>query len=255
MTVRIRNLNPGPKTISVSFLVEGKNGKITNQAMSNLMRNRIKTTSTKHYRNALKQFSIVFRDSGVLSGTHGGARAVRFESGDGRPARILTKSWEALTRPYVRRAPLSTRVWHKRTVRSLSKKYDKHIHPERKKVSVLRTSINSTHRRGKVRAIYTIKFDKLPNRVVNTLIAAPFVQGSEAPATGFEAHNLNRNSSELMGYPEAADRIEYRWRLLRGKRRNGKPIRKKDIKSAARPFVARMSARLGKDMHTAIRKL
>lgn len=255
MTVRIRNLNPGPKTIPVSFLVEGKNGKITNQAMSNWMRNRIKTTSTKHYRNALKQFSIVFRDSGVLSGTHGGVRAVRFKSGNGRPARILTKSWAALTRPYVRRTPLSTRVWHKRTVHSLSNKYDRHIKPGSKKVSVMRKAIQSTHRRGKVRALYTIRFDKLPNRVVNTLIAAPFVQGSEAPATGFKAYKLNRNSSELMGYPEAADRIEYRWSLLRGKRRNGKPIRKKHIQSAARPFIARMSARLGKDMHTAIRKL
>lgn len=255
MTVRIRNLDPGAKVIPISFLVEGKNGKITNTAMSNFMRNRIKKTSTKHYRNALTQFSRVFRSSGVLSGTHGGARAVRFMSGNGKPSRILTESWAALTRPYVMRAPRSTRVWHKRTTNSLANKYDRHIHPKRKKVSVARAAVQPTHQRKRVRAIYTIRFDKLPNRVVNTLIAAPFVHGSEAPAQGFEAKKLNRNSSELMGYPEAADRIESRWRLLRGKRRNGKPIRKKQILSAARPFVARMSARLGKDMHTAIRKL
>lgn len=256
MTVRVRNLKSGTLTIPVSLLVEGKNGVITNPAITNMMRNRIKKTSVTHYRNTLTQLGRVFRDPAVLSGTHGGRRAIRFVNGEGAPGRILTERWAELTDQYVRRSPRSTRVWHKRTIKSLAKKYDRHIKPKSKKVSVKRSGIEPTHSRNRVRVLYTIKFDKLPNRVVNTLIAGPFVQGSEAAAAGFKAHKLNRNSSELMGYPEAADRIQYRWeRFFRGTRRNGKPVRRKDIKSAARPFIARMSARLGRDMHTAIRKL
>jgi hypothetical protein len=238
----VRNLAPKQLTIGVSFLVEGSNGKITNTALSTMMRNRLKKTSVRHYRNTLTQFSNIFGRSGVLSGTHGGHRAVSFKNGEGKAGKIVTTKWQPLTPAYVRRKPRSTRVWQKRGLGSgLAKHYDTDIQPKRLGVSVRRTAIERSHHRNRVRAIYKIKFDQLPNDVVNRLIAAPFVNGSETPARGFKAFELDRNSSALMGYPEKAQR--------RG-RKGGTSAR-----PVNRPFIARLSARLGRDMHTAIRKL
>ena len=241
MTVKVHNRNPHKLDIPVSLLLDGKNGRILRPILAELKRRKIQSTSTKHYRNALSQLRIIFRSAGVMSGIGGGAQTVPFKDGEGRGHTMRTTQWAPLTQRYAARRPVSRRYWKKRTQNSLASYYDADVKTKAHKAKVAKTKIEPPRRGNRVRIHYLVNFTKLPNDVVNTLIALPFVVGRESPARGFKAYKLNRYSSELMGYPEKAQRLG---------RKGGTSAR-----PVNRPFVARLSSRLGQNMHTAIRKL
>lgn len=241
MTIKIYSKGKHDLELPIAKVLKGKNGKRLRPALEGLLHGKLEAIATRHYQNMLVQVGHVLRDPGVLTGTGGGSRTVPYKDGENKGHRIHTVIWPALTARYVATKPISRRMWHKRTTKSLSARYGREIRPQSKKATVARGKVDNVRVGNHVRVHYVIDFSKLPNRVVNTLLAAPFVVGRESPANGFKAHSLNRNSSELMGYPEKAQRK---------KRKGGKSARR-----ANRPLVARLSSSLGQDMHRAIRKL
>ena len=243
MTVKIVNLKPQKITIPISFIVAGKNGKIVDTQLANRTRDKLKRTTTRHYRNVLRQLGNAFASPSILSGTHGGHRIIPVKDGEGKNRRIRTTNWHPLSDNYAASSPRSTRVWKKRRANGLSASYNRGVNIKSKKTSVKRSGVKKASRKDTVRVHYIIKFDKLhqTSTVLNSLIAAPFVYGRESLARGFTKPGIRRNTSELMFFPEKASRVKDR--------------RRKSHYPANRPFVVRLSSRLGKEMNHAIRKL
>ena len=141
-------------------------------------------------------------------------------------------------------------MWRK--TGKLSKNYNKEVLHHNAKGFIAYSKSDPIVKRGRYRVVHTLRFTKLPN-VANKLIAESFVFGNDGPSKGFKAYGLNRESSDLMGYPEAARRI-FRFRSASSRNSSESHLLRVG-KPANRPFIAQLSGRLGREMHRAVRKL
>lgn len=239
----------GPTRIDLATFFVGSNRRAIEPAIKRKKR-QIASSATLHYRNALSEVGHVLSSGQHLRGTGGGARIIRFRDGAGKSRRLRTGAWPALTAGYRNRDPKSSRIWNKRG--QLSKFYRQDVHPKSAKAFIVKSTSRPASRSNRLRVTMVVGFSSLPNNTVETLIAETFVNGSSGPAQGFKARGLNRKSSELIGYPEAARRVfrnRGRSSTLKSELRLslGKPVN--------RPFVAQLSGRLGREMHKALRRL
>lgn len=252
MAVRVTasSTSKGNPALYLAALTSGKNRPITDAILRKFKKKKIEAVATAHYRNALGVIGNALANQLLMSGTGGGTRLIRFHDGAGRGHTLKTKSWAPLSKRHISRAPRSKRMWRK--TGKLSKMYNKEVLHHNAKGYIAYSKSDSVVRRGRYRVRHTLRFTKLPN-VANKLIAEAFVFGNDGPSKGFKAHGLNRESSDLMGYPEAARRI-FRYRSASSKTSSESHLLRVG-KPANRPFIAQLSGRLGREMHRAVRKL
>jgi hypothetical protein len=187
---------------------------------------RLQRTYAAHARNALVQIGQAL-NFGAPGGLSAGPRHFTAVTPDGEVVSITTPSFDALTPGYARRNPKSVVMWRKRKPRGLSRFYSR----AGKKVVVTVHDLPylRSHHKGKVRIGFGIRLEDTFKPMVRTLIMEPFVSGDETEANKFKAKGLGRDSVSLLGYPEAG------------------PYK--------RPFVAQLSAALGRRALTALRRL
>jgi hypothetical protein len=239
---------------------------------------RIEEKATAHYRNALLEVKSQLRDFTAMPGVGaGGSRTLSFIDGEGERRRLRTIPWAPLSPKYARRRPPSRRFWKK--TGKLSGNYNSAVRPRSHRAKVTRgravqqtkggspkTYYRTTSLRGliggkgrtRARAVrraashraaarfrmeHKVSFTPLPSEVMNTLISECFVQGSPVPGQGFKFGDMALTGADIMAYPELA---------RSGRRRNKKG---RFMPRTNRPFIAQLSGRLGKHMHTAIRTL
>lgn len=190
-------------------------------------RKKLKATYQAHAQNAVAQIERVLDSPLMLSGTGAGARSIEVHDGGGAPVRIVTATWPALNVEYARRRPRSFRTWKKRG--DLSYYVKTALPPSSVKATVIAKGGPRSHHKDMVALRSSVSLAVNTNPTLLRLIALPFVAGSGESAAGFVAYDLERNSSELLGYVEAG------------------PYK--------RPFVVQTAAALGRRAHTAVRTL
>lgn len=230
-------------TLITSKLVEGKAGRVVLSPALKKYRKNLETTATTHYRNLGGWVRIYLNGPTRFQGPDQyGSRQLRVMDGEGQPVVINTELWPKLSRAYARSSPVSRRMWKKRG--ALARHASGDLPRSRLKASIIRRRVVKTPRKDRVRAIHILGFTATKNATLTEFITRPFVHGKEnASALSNLASSLNRDSSDVLFFPEAAAVI--------GRRR----VKKGKQGPFSRPWVARLSGRLGSEMHRAIRKL
>lgn len=183
------------------------------------MRKKVQTLVQKHYQNAILQVQRQLT-SGVPGYSSSGARTIAFNYPDATAGRYVTAHWAALTERYAARAPQSSVFWRKQfgpratgSGRTLLGDFKAQIS---RAVSV---SSGPTSVEGRQKKSYTINWDVSVTRLkppLNMYITESLLTGQPVsrPLSG-----VNKRSIERIVYVEGR-----------------------------RPFIAGMSAQLGRRM-------
>lgn len=183
---------------------------------------------SKHADNAIQQVG-EFLSKGMFPGASSASYPLNAKDGDGKPLKQLrTPVWSSLSPKYVRHKPLSTAFWNKRG--NLKSYYgDATTSPVVVTVEKDRKTVRS-HHKGKARLAYTLALKPTYHPVIVAAVLEPFVAGDSAatvPSAGFA--DGFRNTVAIMAFPEFG------------------PYK--------RPFVAQLSAALGRRALSALRRL
>lgn len=242
MTVRLVSTSGAPPALEIEKAFIGslnKQGRVVLGSLMQQLRKRLEVVGTRHYQNLGSAIKAQLRH-GFPYPSSGGSRKVKAYDGSDKPVTYTTGYWPELSHPYVRRAPVSTRMWRKRGF--LSNEVSKDLPKGRMKVRALRKKYRVVDpQKRRVKASYLMLFPVLGGKALQDLMIKPFIYGDESVASGFSTYGLDKNSSDLLGYPEAATQA-------------GNP-RKKRPGPMNRPWVAGFSGLLGQRMRTAVRKL
>jgi hypothetical protein len=248
----------------------------------------IQKVATEHYQNAVDQVrrllasDIAISGIGAVNPGNTGAAAskrIYFTDADGGMRYLATRPWNPLTYRYANRARRSFRFWRKqgklgtafassvswkaaRAIVSIGDMTDIKGSESSSYLGVVdKTTGRPFTSRGKadigiqqqkgvvrrrMRARYTVSFSSLRPGVVDSLISESFVLGSERPGNSFKFGSGKLTGADIIAYPELA---RSRARIKRGKNKG------RFARGARRPFIVQLSARLGRYMHTAIRRL
>lgn len=177
--------------------------------------------------NALIQVASVLEE-GMSNPSSGGSRQVSAVDADGSPVVIRTIHWPRLNADYlarkrVKRYWVNTRTLAGRVASEASRGAD---------VQVSADEVRRSHHRGKVRLGYSLSIQPGLSYVLRYLVAEPFVLGDKKVASVYYPGLFqvqDRGSIGRLVFPETG------------------PYR--------RPFVAQLSAALGRRALTALRRL
>lgn len=248
----------------------------------------IEKVATEHYKNAvyqvqhLLQSDIAINGIGAVNPTNTGAAAakrIRFRDGDQKSRFLTTRPWNPLTYRYSMRGRPSFRYWKKqgklgtafasaaswKTARAFVKEDTvedlggvrgrQFIGPYNKQTGMpfktkqhaeIGVRQQKTFHTTRMRIRHTASFSSLRAGVVDALVSESFVLGSERPGNSFKFGSGKLTGVDIIAYPELA---RSRSRIKRGKHKG------RFARGARRPFIVQLSARLGRGMHTAIRRL
>lgn len=243
--------------LSITHEVMGKlnkeSGRFVTDGAAKKVKKRIQDKATEHYQNLGSAIKAQLKH-GFPGPDSEKARKIKAYDPEGESVNYTTGKWPALSHPYIRKAPISTKMWRKRgllyfVVRHELPKRKMKVKAKKKsqervykqKGGVLESHLSKPKKTKKIEVRYELLFPKLGGKSLRQLMTIPFVYADKKTTLGFSTRGLNRFNSDLLGYPEMAAQ-------------EGNP-RKKRPGPLNRPWVAGFSELLGQRMHKAVRKL
>jgi len=200
------------------------------QIMRNLA-DRVESVSLIHYRHAVGEISRLIGSEGQLPTgiALGGPQTVHFHKLNGSRGSVRTGYWAPLTEAYAERKPFSFQYWRKFSNRkgSLGRRMAMTIGPNKAKVRTNILKSPRSHHKDRVNAGLNIWFHNLP-RPLHTMITRPFATGVDFDDHYIEVSSKGKRFGLKRLFPEMGEN---------------------------RPFIGRVSARLGNEMRKKLRKL
>ena len=187
-----------------------------------------------HYDNVVNEIGRKLRGLGMPQNVDGaGVHRLGYGTANGGLGQIVTQHWDALRKRYAGRSPNSLWFWQKQGLNadpmSLSYAYTSKIKGKQKASVWAEHKSKRNHHKGRINVTMTLWFQQLPPPF-DSAITKAFAGATEdvgmAPPTG----GAGRKQLERA-----------RWAEVEGGYRN-------------RPFIRRMSAAMGKEMHKDLAK-
>jgi len=205
---------------------------------SRLVGSILQKQTTMHYENLIKEVGRKLKGSGMPSATASGGQTISFGTIGGKVGTIRTVPWKPLTEPYRKRRPKSFKMWRKEG--RLFGAYNTFI-AGRGSVAVQEETTKRNHHKNKVNLQFLLQFSPMPFPF-NKAVSQPFVRTEEF----FSLEGVEFHAMQDMTQP--IDRL--------GLGRARFPEYDTARPNASRPFLRRMSMKLGQEMHKDIlRKL
>lgn len=204
-------------------VMEGKSGQLVSGRIGEHTRSHWQKTANAHWRNLSEQILSLLGDTGVSDIHSGGSRKISFSTVAGRRITIKTNNWKRLNRKYARRKPVSRVFWKKtgRLSRAVANSLGR---TSGVKVGNVRSRRVGQHQ---VKVTASIRYPGISDPLAS-FIRAPFITGVENSGNTFATKGFTGNRDTI-------------WRVI--------------FPESQRPFIKRVSARLGKEQRKALERL
>ena len=218
-SIKVHKVSINVKEFTTSFF----KSKSVKKEIAKQMQSKIKNVAENHYENLLNQVNNSLSEGVSGNVVLGGNQNVLFSDAKGSVKAIRTAGWLGLTRKYRNRKPYSRRFW-KKTGR-LSQDFRSEISPAyRNPVTVVNVGPLAKKTLLSIfRNHFQVRFARLPEPL-DTYLRQSFIQATEKTVPEL-----------LLPDKRTTERIVY----VEGRR----------------PYIAKLAARLGRDLHSSLKHL